>query len=96
MISVLISGVSCSDFNSTVFDLAVKSIVANATLSDTACMSATSESVQATSVVAIPYAAAAKAGKSVNEYVTAMLKQSVSEVSIDAPVLLMLRVTLTV
>ena len=62
-----IAGITCDDFNATVFDLALGMIVQNATFSDAVCADATSSSVMLSNEVTVPLVIAAKYGISVYE-----------------------------
>ena len=66
-VSLGVEGITCYDFNATVFDLAIDSIVKNATFSDSACKGMPNNSVLVSNEVTLPLAIAATYGMSVHE-----------------------------
>jgi len=81
-LALSISGITCDDFNGTVFDLALDPIVTNATFTDPIREDATSDSVSIANEATVPLIIAASWGKSVHEHVTDVLNSSVVEVSL--------------
>jgi hypothetical protein len=76
-----ISGIGCDDFNATVYDLAMDSIVQNSTFSDAGCEQPDESTsfVVISNEVSLPLAIAVRVGSSVHEFVTDVLNQSVVE-----------------
>jgi len=76
-----ISGIGCDDFNATVYDLAMDSIVQNSTFSDAGCEQPDESTsfVIISNEVSLPLAIAVRVGSSVHEFVTDVLNQSVVE-----------------
>ena len=66
-VSMTILGINCNDFNATVFDNALDSIITNATFSDPVCTDVTSSSVSVSNEVTVPLVIAAAFGVSVHE-----------------------------
>jgi len=66
-VSLGIAGITCDDFNTTVFDLALDTILKNATFSDATCEDASSDSVLVSNEVTVPLVIAATYGISVHE-----------------------------
>jgi len=66
-VSLGIAGITCDDFNATVFDLALDSIIQNSTFSDATCAAASSDSVLVSNEVTLPLVIAATSGVSVHE-----------------------------
>ena len=80
-VSLSISGITCDSFDAVIYDLALDSVIANATFSDPACTDVTSDAVSVSNELSLPLAIAAKWGKSsVHEHVTDVLTAAVSEV----------------
>jgi hypothetical protein len=79
-VSLAISGITCDEFNGTVFDMALASVVANASFSDPICEDATSSSVSVANEVSVPLAVAARWGKSVHAHLAGTLSASVTKV----------------
>ena len=66
-VSLGIAGITCYEFNAEVYDLALDSIVQNATFSDAVCADATSSSVVLSNEVTLPLVIAASYGISAHE-----------------------------
>ena len=66
-VSLSIAGITCDDFNATVYDLAVEMVVKNATFSDSTCADVSSDSVLVSNEVTVPLVIAAASGISVHE-----------------------------
>ena len=61
------AGITCDDFNATVFDLALDTIIKNATFSGATCADASSDWVLVSNEVTVPLVIAATYGMSVHE-----------------------------
>ena len=86
-VSVGVSGIACADFNATVFELALDSLVSNATFSDAACDDVGAGAVAVDNEVTVPLATAARAGHgSAHAYVTDALEAAVSDGSFTAAI----------
>ena len=66
-VSLGIAGITCEDFNATVFNLAIDSIVQNSTFSDATCADVSTDVVVVSNEVTVPLVIAATSGISVHE-----------------------------
>ena len=81
------SGLQCDDFNATIFRLALDSVIPNGTFSDEVCTDATSSAISVMNEVAVPLVVVSKFDVlNVQEYVTNLLNQSVSEGTLTATI----------
>jgi len=73
------SGLSCEDFNATVFRLALDSVVSSASFFDEVCTDTTNDAISVTNLVEVPLAIVAQMDVvNVHEYVTNVLNESVA------------------
>ena len=79
-VSLSISGITCDEFNGTVFDTALASIVKNASFSNPICEDSTSSSVSVANEVSVPLIIATRWGKTVHEHVAGTLNVSIVKV----------------
>ena len=86
-VSFVMSGLQCTDFNATVFRLALASVMPSATFSDEACTDATMSSISVTSEVSVPLVVVFTYDVvDIHEYVTNVLSQAVSEGTLTAAI----------
>ena len=78
-VSLGMSGLSCEDFNATVFRLALDSVVSSASFFDEVCTDTTNDAISVTNLVEVPLAIVAQMDVvNVHEYVTNVLNESVA------------------
>ena len=78
-VAISISGIACNDYSATVTTLALGSIIANSSFSDSVCVNVTSSSVVVTIEVSMPLVVAANDGLSVHALVTEVLTNAVAQ-----------------
>ena len=86
-VSLVMSGLQCTDFNATVYRLALGSVVPNATFSDATCDDVTSSSISVMNEMTVPLVVvSANGAANAFDYANTVLNQTVSEGTLTAAI----------